>query len=79
MDRESNVVFLPCGHGGICDFCTKDLLNSNSKDRRCCHICRIPIGLIARIKKVKNEGKSSPSFVGTAVSPADLGLGNRDI
>ncbi|KAF7458903.1 putative zinc finger protein [Cryptosporidium felis] len=45
-ENQSNIVFSPCLHSGICDLCIDELMKwtvCKLKKSPCCHLCRCPI------------------------------------
>ena len=46
MANECDSVFLPCGHGGICNKCALKLLESEAG----CHICRVKIERVIKMR-----------------------------
>jgi len=66
FDSDSDAVYLPCGHGGICYVCAQELL----KVKKECHFCRSEIRRLIQIEpkeitnnyvKVKNISKIDSS------------------
>jgi hypothetical protein len=51
FDDESSIVLLPCGHGGLCEGCAKDLVTITKE----CYICRTEVELLAKIRKTRAE------------------------
>ncbi|KAF4680591.1 hypothetical protein FOZ60_013237 [Perkinsus olseni] len=65
FDAEARVVLLPCGHGGLCEGCAKDLIIASSE----CYICRQPVKLIAKLgRKALPRTTSTTSAVSRQAS-----------
>jgi hypothetical protein len=56
MENSACIIFLPCGHGGVCTHCAKDIVLSNQE----CHICRVSIELIVKISHKIHKPSLSP-------------------
>ena len=69
---HTSMIILPCGHGGLCQGCTKDLIH-HSKE---CYICRGPIEFIAEIKRKdvwrSHDEEGPEKFVAEVVGPSQL-------
>ena len=39
FDKDSNAIFMDCGHGGVCYDCAMEIWKSSNE----CHLCREPI------------------------------------
>lgn len=48
FDNPHNTVIDPCGHGGVCSTCIKDLLKQKNSN---CPLCRVKINLVIVYKK----------------------------
>ena len=48
FDEKHNTVIDPCGHGGVCSTCVKDLLAKRNSN---CPLCRKPINLVIVYRK----------------------------
>ncbi|KAH7648129.1 hypothetical protein FG379_000053 [Cryptosporidium bovis] len=56
-ENQSNVVFSPCLHSGICDVCIDELMKwtvCKLRKSPCCHLCRCPIEIAWQLQ-VDNE------------------------
>ena len=41
---DSDCIFMPCGHGGICLGCSKDVVRVQGE----CYLCRAPVEYVLR-------------------------------
>ena len=55
FEHESDCIFMPCGHGGVCLSCTKDVVKVQSE----CYLCR---GAIEYVLRYNNSDKKEDMF-----------------
>mmetsp|Transcript_10678 Transcript_10678/g.9086 ORF Transcript_10678/g.9086 Transcript_10678/m.9086 type:complete len:261 (-) Transcript_10678:416-1198(-) len=65
FDAEARVVLLPCGHGGLCEGCAKDIIATTGN----CFLCRQPVKLVAIV------GREEPPVKRTASTASRLERG----
>ncbi|KAF4710936.1 hypothetical protein FOZ63_027155 [Perkinsus olseni] len=51
MDDLATVVLLPCGHGGLCEGCAKDLVLRTTK----CYMCRKRIEMLGLVREAGSD------------------------
>ncbi|KAF4758398.1 hypothetical protein FOZ63_026353 [Perkinsus olseni] len=59
FDDEARVVLLPCGHGGLCEGCAKDIISSTGN----CYLCRQPVKLVAIVGRQEPSKRRTTSAV----------------
>ncbi|CAK77596.1 unnamed protein product (macronuclear) [Paramecium tetraurelia] len=50
-EKESNMINMPCGHGGFCNECCEQLLSKSEL----CYLCRKPVTHSLQIQEVQNR------------------------
>ena len=53
--NDSDCIFMPCGHGGVCLDCSKDVIKVQGE----CYLCRTPIEYVL---KYNNADKKDDMF-----------------
>ena len=56
--------YRPCGHGGICEACARQILRTTAT----CHFCREPVEDVARIERAGFDNDADPVAVATVVA-----------
>ncbi|KAF4676304.1 hypothetical protein FOL47_006460 [Perkinsus chesapeaki] len=78
MDAVATVVLLPCGHGGLCEGCAKDLVLRTTK----CYMCRERIEMLGLVKDAGDDGELfhpvAPSHLHHLESRAQQGRRDSD-
>ncbi|KAF4651533.1 hypothetical protein FOL47_000325, partial [Perkinsus chesapeaki] len=77
MENPATIILLPCGHGGLCQGCAKDLVLAG----KTCYICREEFTMLAemsqkwpseREKEAKKEKDVKGEYLGRMIRPDAL-------
>lgn len=76
FDNEGDNVFLPCGHGGCCGMCARQIL-SQPHQSRLCPVCRAYIAAVAQIHLTTPIGSNGDVLEATSgiwEPPSDINV-----
>jgi len=65
FDSQPDAAYLPCGHGGACYACAKEILKTKGE----CHLCRCQIRRLAKLEITENTTSEHIKIISVLKKP----------